>query len=299
MVSLHIEGAFAARPAAEPRPRVEVTAEMQQQVLDRALEGFAITHIGAINGDGDADSTHDATRARQFMLSRWGQVLTIEQLKTTRSSFALRVRGKFAPVVCEVDEHHDSPDCTTLPVPVSASAGTRGTITGRLILPKDSTVRGPAAVVHLLPHPVPLKNAFDSLCAAQDTMGADRMNALERRMQGAKDAKAAEALESGLERVVNTMLDTIRTQHIRLFARFGIRHATPSADGRFTFADVPAGNYLLYSAMLADTRLEWFLPVTVGTTGRIERDLDASSMSAREWGCGTPLPFAAVRPQAR
>ena len=57
-VWLAIGGEFAARAAPTTRPRVVVTSRMQEVVLRRALDGFAITHAGAINGDGDADSDY-------------------------------------------------------------------------------------------------------------------------------------------------------------------------------------------------------------------------------------------------
>ena len=73
------------------------------------------------------------------------------------------------------------------------------------------------------------------------------------------------------------------------------RVAPRPPDGQFSFADVPAGNYMLFAGFIADERVEWFVPVSVRAPGSIVRDMDVAAMSHRDWGCGTPLPFPAIR----
>ena len=52
---------------------------------------------------------------------------------------------------------------------------------------------------------------------------------------------------------------------------------------------------MLFAGFLADERVEWFVPVSVRAPGSIVRDMDVAAMSHRDWGCGTPLPFPAIR----
>jgi hypothetical protein len=268
---------------------------MQQKVIERALMGFGMTNYGAANGDGPADSTHDARRGRHFLESRWGHALIIEHIEATDPGFSLRVRGRFAPIVCEFDGHREYPDCVTLPAPVAAPVNVRASISGRLALPEDARALSRGAVVHLLPLPVPARTAFDSLCAAQDSAFEPIAASLERRLEAAKSKEAYEAVEKDVERIINNAIGPARDAWFQLFARYAIRHAPVEPDGRFAFSTVPSGNYILFAGFIADQRIEWFVPVTVRSEAPLVRDLDSTTMSRQEWGCGTPLPFAAVR----
>ena len=294
IVVLEVRGAFAARSEAR-RPELSVSTAMQEQVLDRALMGFAITSMGAENGDGPADSTQDVSRGRRFLLSRWGHALTIEHIEATPHAFSLRVRGRFAPVVCELDVHREYPDCVAMPEPVSAAASVRATISGRLVLPPVVHRAPSGAVVSLLPAPVPLRDAFDSLCAVQDSALEKITAPLEARLQAAKSKEEYAAVEAEAERILNANIATGRTPWLDLIASYALRRATVGSNGQFSFADVPAGNYILFAGFITDERVEWFVPVSVRAAGPIIRDLDVAAMSHRDWGCGTPLPFPAVR----
>ena len=294
IVTLEVRGTFAARSVPR-RPDPPVTAEAQEKVLDRALMGFAITNMGAENGDGPADSTQDIARGRRFLLSRWGHALTIEHIEAGPHAFSLRVRGRFAPVVCELDMHREYPDCVTMPEPVTAGTSVRATVAGRLILPPVAHHSANGAVVSLVPVPVPLRESFDSLCAVQDSALAKIVAPLEARMQTAKDKAAYAAVEAEAERILNAEMGQTRTAWFDLIGSYASRRATTGPDGEYSFADVPAGNYLLFAGFIADERVEWFLPVSVRASGSIVRDMDVAAMSHRDWGCGTPLPFPAIR----
>jgi hypothetical protein len=294
IVVLEVRGTFAAR--SEPRrPEPPVTTAMQQQVLDRALMGFAITNMGAENGDGPADSTNDVARARRFLLSRCGHALTIEHIEAKPHGFSLRVHGRFAPVVCELDPEREYPDCVTMPEPVVGATTIRATIAGRLVLPPLAHRSSNGAVVSLLPVPVPLRDAFDSLCAVQDSVLEKITAPLEARLRAAKDKAEYAAVEKEAERILNADMDGGRTAWFDLIASYASRRATVGPSGQYSFADVPAGNYILFAGFIADERVEWFLPVSVRAGAPIARDLDVAAMSHQEWGCGTRLPFPAIR----
>ncbi|MBW8769606.1 MAG: hypothetical protein JF589_07630 [Gemmatimonadetes bacterium] len=294
IVTLVVRGAFAARPDTR-RPEPPVSPAMQERVLDRALMGFAITSMGAENGDGSADSTHDVARGRRFLLSRWGHALTIEHIEASPHAFLLRVRGRFVPVVCEFDLHREYPECETMPEPVVAAASVRATISGRLVLPLAAHRASNGAVVSLLPAPVPLRDAFDSLCAVQDSALEKITAPLEARLKAAKTKEEYAVVEAEAERIINKDVGTGRGPWLELIASYATRRAAAGPDGQFSISDVPAGNYILFAGVVADERVEWFLPVSVRTVGTITRDLDLAAMSHRDWGCGTPLPFPAVR----
>lgn len=110
-VWLEIMGDFTASPAREPRPVIAVTEDMQRAVLLKALTGFLITSSGAINSDGAADSTHSAPMGRAFLESRWSDALVVEHVEASDTSFSVRLRGRFVPIVCEYKPGRRYADC--------------------------------------------------------------------------------------------------------------------------------------------------------------------------------------------
>jgi hypothetical protein len=88
-----------------------MTASHQKEILWRALDGFGTTWMGALNGDGDADSTHTPAKGRAFLASRWSAALTVDSLAASPSDYYLRVRGKFFPIVCAMTPHDLAPRC--------------------------------------------------------------------------------------------------------------------------------------------------------------------------------------------
>lgn len=292
VVSLVVAGDFASRAAAEVRPRIVVTSGMQELVLARALDGFAITNTGAINGDGDADSTRDATRARRFIESRWSDALKIEQLEVKGMDYRLRVRGRYAPVVCEVESVHGEIECTTLPEPVRAG-GAPGRISGRVA--RELAPHAPpfptAVTVHLLPNPAPIKDAFKAYCDGRERDDSIAGAALEAKMIAARDSAAMERVFAA---AIAEEIRPFRKGYRALFEKFAQHHATVGSDGQYDFARVPPGNYLVFSALPSEERIEWYVPVTVHGGVQLARDLDGSNRNRLGWSCGTPLPFPAV-----
>ncbi|MCY7380261.1 MAG: hypothetical protein LH467_13105 [Gemmatimonadaceae bacterium] len=293
VVRLVVAGDFASRAAAEVRPRIVVTSRMQELVLARALDGFAITNTGAINGDGDADSTREATRARRFIESRWSDALEIEQMEVKGMEYQLRVRGRHAPVVCEVESVHGDIECTTMPAPVRPG-GAAGRISGRVA--RELAPHVPpyltAVTVHLLPNPAPIKGAFKSYCHGRERDDSIAAVRLEAKMLVARDSAA---MERAFASIYAEDVPPYRKGYRALFEKFASHHATVGSDGRYDFARVPPGNYLVVSARPSEDRIEWYVPVTVHGGEQLARDLDGSNQNGRGWSCGTPLPFPAVR----
>lgn len=297
-VRLKIAGDFAARVAPDMRPRIAVTPAMQKAVLVRALDGFMITNMGAANGDGDADSTRQSALARQFLESRWRDAAVIERVDVHGMRYDLRLRGRLAPVVCEMRSDREGTECTTLPAPVSR-IGAPARLSGRVAIELGPQTRGSraAVVVHLLPNPAPLKDAFARWCANRDK--AERIDeaAFEAKLSAARGDVARAAVERAYVSAFEKQVPRYRREYRALFASFATQHATAGVDGQYLFARVRPGNYLLFSALLADERIEWFLPIVVDDGAQLSHDLSASNVNTQGWSCGTPLPFAAVHEQ--
>ena len=293
-VMLRINGDFAARAAENPTPTIAVTPAMQEAVLQRAIDGFMITSSEAANGDGDADSTHQTARARAFLESRWHHAAVIEKIEANGMQFVVRLRGRYVPVVCEASWKHEEAECVALPAPVSASGGT-GTLAGRVAVGLAKYLPGTdgAIAVHLLPNPAPLKDAYAAWCARRDS--ADRIDeqAFEKRLTNASAAQQEAEAQRYMLAFQKAELG-YRKEYRKLFASFATRHAAADLDGRFSFAGVPPGNYLLHAALPSEERVEWYVPLVVHGGEQLSRDLDASNVNKQGWACGTPLPFPAV-----
>ena len=104
-------GSFQAT-AGPPVRQPSMTAALQERILWGALDVFAVTWIGAINGDGPADSTKTVAKARAFLEARWSEALIIDSLATNTQGFYVRAHGKIIPIVCVVTEHDSAPRCT-------------------------------------------------------------------------------------------------------------------------------------------------------------------------------------------
>jgi hypothetical protein len=271
---------------------------MQERVLRRALDGFMITSMGALNGDGDVDSTRDVVRARAFLESRWRESAIIERIAVTGQTYAITLRGRFVPVVGEGTSREEWPDCTTLPTTVIQAGGsTPSRIEGRLARETlTSAATAKVTTIHLLPNPMPAKGAFEKLCAFEDSLMRVAEREIIPKIEAIKDSAKA---DSAATEFMWSSRSAYERRYRALFESFAVRHAPLAADGRFAFADVPAGNYLLFAWVPEDAeRIEWYLPVSV--QGRpLRRDLDRSNVSKGDWYCGTPLPFPIVRAASR
>ena len=294
-VMLRIDGDFAAHAAENPMPTIAVTPAMQEAVLQRAIDGFMITSAEAANGDGDADSTHETARARAFLESRWHHAAVIEKIEANGMQFVVRLRGRYAPVVCEASWKHEDAECVELPAPVSASGGP-GTLVGSVAVGLAKYLPGAdgAIAVHLLPNPAPLKDAYAAWCARRDATDRIGEQAFEKRLTKASAAQQEAEAQRYMLAFQKAELG-YRKEYRKLFASFATRHASVDADGRFSFSGLPPGNYLLHAALPSEERVEWYVPVVVHGGEQLARDLDASNVNRRGWACGTPLPFAAVR----
>lgn len=104
-------GTFVAPQSSAAGPSVVVTASMQELALRRALDGFMTTNMGAINGDGGRDSTLSSPLARRYLEARWGSAAVVDSLAVAGQSFHIRLRGRFAPTICEVDSRNTEIVC--------------------------------------------------------------------------------------------------------------------------------------------------------------------------------------------
>ena len=104
-------GTFVAPQSMSAGPSVAVTPAMQEAVLRRALDGFVMTHMGAANADGAADSTKTTALARRFLESRWGGGAAVDSVMASGQAFHVRLRGRFVPTTCEVDSSNSQIVC--------------------------------------------------------------------------------------------------------------------------------------------------------------------------------------------
>lgn len=104
-------GTFVAPQSSAAGPSVVVTPEMQERVLRRALDGFMMTNLGALNGDGAADSTKTSPLARRFLEGRWSAAAVIDSVMANGRTFHVRLRGRFAPTICEIDSKNTEIVC--------------------------------------------------------------------------------------------------------------------------------------------------------------------------------------------
>src|SRR5258708_21400301 len=111
----HLNGAFAATHNPVPELPPKMTAQLQERILRRALDGYIITWSGAINGDGDASSTQSPALAREFLSSRWDAAMTIDSLSTSPQHTYVRLRGRYVPIVCSLSDEHDDIRCERRP----------------------------------------------------------------------------------------------------------------------------------------------------------------------------------------
>ena len=294
-VFLRTDGNFAAHAATDPRPRIAVSPAMQEAVLTRALDGFMITHSGAINGDGDVDSTRQTALARKFLESRWRDAAIVERVDVRGMKYQLRLRGRHAPVVCESESAREHVECTTLP-PAVSGRGQQGGLSGRVALRLAPYIPGSdaAVVAHLLPNPAPLKDAYKVWCDRQERADSITDAAFEVRLNATRGAETREAEERRYIAAYEKKSFRDRKEYRRLFASFAVQHATAGPDGLFRFTNVPAGNYLLFAALPTDDRIEWYLPIVMNGDEQLLRDLDVSNVNRQGWACGTPLPFPAL-----
>ncbi len=98
-----IAGTFVAPQSMSAGPNVIVTPEMQENTLRRALDGFMMTNAGATNRDGPADSTRTTAMARRFLEGRWRDAAVVDSVFANGAAYHVRLRGRFAPMTCEVD----------------------------------------------------------------------------------------------------------------------------------------------------------------------------------------------------
>jgi hypothetical protein len=299
-VQLDIRGEFAARAAPNTRPQVVVTSQMQESVLRRALDGFVITHSGAINGDGGADSTRQSEPARQFLASRWRDAAIIERAQATGMQYQVRLRGRHAPVVCDVESTTEEIDCVTLPAPVVAVAGaTPGTVAGRLSIrvPSGTLTTGSARIVHLLPNPVPLRQAFHAWCEERDKRDSIAEQVFTAKLESIKDAAAQTA---ALEEFVSMEVQSYRKAFHSFVTSYSVQHVATGATGQYAFSGITPGNYLLF-ATLPDKQnaYDWYVPITIHGGEHIRRDLDGSTMNTQGSACGMSLPFPAIHERDR
>jgi hypothetical protein len=110
-----VRGSFVASAGPETPELVRVTADMQERVLRRALDGFVIAASGATNADGPADSTRTAARARRFLESRWRAAAHVDSLAADAGSFYVRLRGTHAGVTCDVSSSDEVIRCRRSP----------------------------------------------------------------------------------------------------------------------------------------------------------------------------------------
>lgn len=100
--SRRVTGVFVAPPSRGSPPEIVITPALQEKVLRRALDGFAITQSGASNGDGGVDSTTSSPLARSFLESRWGAAASIESITVNGQDSDIRLRGRYVPVTCSM-----------------------------------------------------------------------------------------------------------------------------------------------------------------------------------------------------
>jgi hypothetical protein len=111
LVWREVRASFAATPAPPPAAPA-LTDDAQERALRRALDGFAMTWAGAVNGDGPRDSVLTPAAARRFLRARWGGVLRVDSVAVTGGRFYLRVSGAARPVTCVLASSEAPVECT-------------------------------------------------------------------------------------------------------------------------------------------------------------------------------------------
>lgn len=98
-------GDFAATwdPTPSVRPRT-MSDSLQSAILQRALwdagAHWMESQIHIVPGD----SSHDGRLLKAFLLDRYGAALTVDTVETDFKRVFMRVRGRYRPLVCEMDD---------------------------------------------------------------------------------------------------------------------------------------------------------------------------------------------------
>jgi len=103
------EAAFDPRP--DPTPRT-MTADLQTKILQQALYDFAITWMSYRVNERAGDSTTDNDKARAFLIRRWSEAAIVDSVAVDKTHLRVRLRGRYVPIICRVDERIAGSACT-------------------------------------------------------------------------------------------------------------------------------------------------------------------------------------------
>jgi hypothetical protein len=101
-------------PELESTPST-MTPALQTKILQQALYDFAITWMSYRVNPRAGDSTTDNDKARAFLARRWGEAAIVDSVAVDAAHLRVRLRGRYVPIVCVLDERRAGSTCAGLP----------------------------------------------------------------------------------------------------------------------------------------------------------------------------------------
>jgi hypothetical protein len=95
----------------DPRPVVlpaSMSDSLQQAILRRALSDAGLHWLDAQMHIRAADSVHDARLLRAYLVNRYGAALLVDTVATDFTHIFMRVRGRYAPIVCQSESGREA-----------------------------------------------------------------------------------------------------------------------------------------------------------------------------------------------